>query len=129
MHKTVVVTGGFQLLHKGHINLLTEANKLGDVWVLLNDDEALLRTKGYLAEPGHIRIQKLIATRLVKKITIIGDDPTELLSQIKPDYQVCGSDHTIEEVMQKGGQFVGKIVILPYTEGICSRDLYKESKK
>ncbi len=126
--KRVVVTGGFQLLHYGHINILQEARKLGEVTVLLNSDKAIKATKGYLAETFDVRSQNLIATGLVGHVLEIGEDPSVWLLMIQPDYQVCGSDHNIEEVMAKGGEYVGKIVILPYTEGVCSTDLYKKEK-
>lgn len=129
MSKIAVVTGGFQLLHRGHINILQEAKKLGEVWVLLNSDEALMKTKGYVAEYAVTRTRKLFKTELVSKVILIETDPTEALRSIKPDYQVCGSDYTVETVMSKGGEFVGEIVIIPYTKGVCSTDLYKKSQE
>jgi len=45
--KTVIVTGGFDPLHSGHILYFNEARKLGDrLWVGLNSDEWLTRKKG-----------------------------------------------------------------------------------
>ena len=43
----VLVTGGFDPLHSGHIAYLTAAKKLGtELWVGLNSDEWLIRKKG-----------------------------------------------------------------------------------
>lgn len=45
--KIVVVSGGFDPLHSGHINLLNNASKLGDkLYVGLNSDDWLTRKKG-----------------------------------------------------------------------------------
>ena len=45
--KVVIVSGGFDPLHEGHINYLQEANALGDVLIVaLNSDEWLIRKKG-----------------------------------------------------------------------------------
>ena len=126
--KTVAVSGGMQYLHQGHMNLLRAAREYGEITVLLNSDEALLKMKGYLAEPFEVRERNLLATGLVERVIEIGTDPTSALRELRPDFQILGSDHTEEEVMQKGGEFVGEIIILPYTEGVCSSDLYKESR-
>ena len=42
----VLVTGGFDPIHSGHIKLINDANKYGDVVVLLNSDEWLQNKKG-----------------------------------------------------------------------------------
>ena len=41
-----LVTGGFDPIHSGHIKLINEANKYGDVVVLLNSDQWLRKKKG-----------------------------------------------------------------------------------
>lgn len=41
-----VISGGFDPIHRGHIQLIREAAKLGDVHVLLNSDSWLTRKKG-----------------------------------------------------------------------------------
>ena len=47
MSKVILVSGGFDPLHKGHLDLLQEAKKLGDhLTVGLNSDEWLTRKKG-----------------------------------------------------------------------------------
>lgn len=46
--KTVIVSGGFDPLHEGHVELLARAKMLGDrLVVLLNSDRWLMRKKGY----------------------------------------------------------------------------------
>jgi len=125
--KKVVVTGCFQLLHEGHLNLLQRAKALGQVIVLLNTDEGVLSLKKYLAEPFPTRKRNLLETNLVDVVFPFETDPTRLLSAIRPDVLLMGSDHTAEEAMSKGGEFVGEIVIAPYTKGVSSRRLYKQS--
>jgi len=52
MKKTVLVTGGFDPLHSGHISYLKEARRLGDSLIVgLNSDEWLSRKKGYAFLP------------------------------------------------------------------------------
>ena len=44
--KLTLVTGGFDPIHSGHIKLIEEASKYGDVVVLLNSDKWLIEKKG-----------------------------------------------------------------------------------
>ena len=46
--KIVAVSGGFDPIHVGHIRMIQEASELGDVVVIANSDEWLLRKKGYV---------------------------------------------------------------------------------
>ena len=46
MNKIVLVSGGFDPIHSGHISLIQNASKYGDVVVLLNSDSWLKRKKG-----------------------------------------------------------------------------------
>ena len=46
MHKLVLVSGGFDPIHSGHIYLIQEASKYGNVIVLLNSDKWLREKKG-----------------------------------------------------------------------------------
>ena len=42
----ILVSGGFDPIHSGHINLIKDASKHGDVVVLLNSDNWLRNKKG-----------------------------------------------------------------------------------
>ena len=46
MSDIILVSGGFDPIHSGHIKLINDANKYGDVVVLLNSDEWLRNKKG-----------------------------------------------------------------------------------
>ena len=46
MDNIVLVSGGFDPVHSGHIKLIKEASKYGDVVVLLNSDRWLREKKG-----------------------------------------------------------------------------------
>ena len=55
--KIVLVTGGFDPLHSGHIEYFREAKKLGDILVVgLNSDEWLARKKGQAFMPWQERL-------------------------------------------------------------------------
>ena len=44
--KIIILSGGFDPIHSGHISMFEEARELGDIVVLLNSDEWLIRKKG-----------------------------------------------------------------------------------
>ena len=46
MNDIVLISGGFDPVHSGHIALIQEASKFGDVVVLLNSDQWLCKKKG-----------------------------------------------------------------------------------
>jgi len=109
--------------------LLEKAAEYGSVTVLLNSDGGVYKLKGYLAEPYTQRKKNLLDTGLVKRVMSFFTDPTALIQHLRPAYLIAGSDHSKEAILNKGGLYAGEIIVLPYTEGICSTDLYKESLK
>ncbi len=75
--KTIVlVTGGFDPIHSGHLSYLEEAKKLGDeLWVGLNSDEWLTRKKGRPFMPLSERVE--IVKRLYMVDYVIDFDDTD----------------------------------------------------
>ena len=67
--KVVLVTGGFDPLHSGHIAYLTAAKKLGDKLVVgINSDEWLTRKKGKPFMPLRERISIISALSVVDDV-------------------------------------------------------------
>ena len=96
------------------------AIKYGRVIALVNSDEAILKTKGWLGEPFEKRKASLENSGMVDRVIKIETDPTEALKAIRPDYQVLGNDYT--EEMVKGSEYIGEIIITPRLDliNICS---------
>jgi cytidyltransferase-like protein len=104
----VVVSGGFDPLHIGHIRLFEAAKELGDeLVVFLNNDAWLAIKKGQPFMPEQERKEILEALRPVDRVIITkhkADDPErinhyarwygqhELLREIKPDIFAQGGD-------------------------------------
>ena len=51
MKKTIALSGGFDPVHMGHIDMIKEASRLGDVIIILNSDAWLEDKKGYVFMP------------------------------------------------------------------------------
>jgi D-beta-D-heptose 7-phosphate kinase/D-beta-D-heptose 1-phosphate adenosyltransferase len=120
--KRVVFTNGcFDLLHAGHLSLLSEAAKLGDVLVVaLNSDASVGRLKGSERPlvPQDDRATVLAALGFVDAVTIFDEDtPLEILQGVRPDVLVKGGDYTLDDVV--GREVVeasgGRVVLVPLT--------------
>ena len=61
--KTVAISGGFDPIHIGHVRMIQESAKIGDVIVIVNSDDWLLRKKGYVFMPWNERAE------IIKSIT------------------------------------------------------------
>jgi len=95
MNKTVVVSGGFDPIHVGHLRMFQEAAKLGSLTVVINTDEWLLRKKNYVFMPWEERAEIISAFGCVDNVVAAMDDDKtvcETLRQLKPDIFANGGD-------------------------------------
>ncbi|MGA9120630.1 MAG: D-glycero-beta-D-manno-heptose 1-phosphate adenylyltransferase [Bacteroidota bacterium] len=94
---TVVFTNGtFDILHRGHVEYLAAARKLGDILVVgLNTDRSIRRIKGKNRpiNPNGDRAAVLTALSAVDYVVFFGDDtPARLITRLVPDVLVKGAD-------------------------------------
>ncbi len=69
--KLVMVSGGFDPVHIGHVRLFKEARKLGDkLVVLLNNDNWLIYKKGFVFMPEHERKEVIEAFEGVDEVIV-----------------------------------------------------------
>ena len=102
----VAVSGGFDPVHVGHIRLFKEAKKLGDeLVVILNNDNWLLKKKGYVFMPENERKEVIEAIRWVDRVILTSHPPdpkdmsvSEELRKLKPDIFANGGDRTSENI-------------------------------
>mgnify|MGYP001468319897 CR=1 FL=1 len=83
MNKIILVSGGFDPIHSGHIKLINNAAEYGDVVVLLNSDKWLRQKKGKEFLP--FKERKIIMSALKKVIDVIefNDDDKSCIDGIK----------------------------------------------
>lgn len=128
--KTVITYGTFDLLHQGHVNLLTRAKQLGDYLIVGVTADSFDRDRGKLNVRNNVleRVEAVKATGLADKIIIeeyIGQKIDDI-QKFNVDVFAIGSDWD--------GQFeylkeFCDVVYLPRTEGISSTQLRAESTK
>lgn len=93
----VLVSGGFDPLHVGHLRMIQAAHKIGRVEIALNSDAWLLRKKGYVFMPWAERCEILKALRGVSRVVAVDDEDGTVCSaliEIHPDYFANGGDRT-----------------------------------
>lgn len=119
MRTIVVVSGGFDPLHSGHIKLIKAARALGDQLIVgINSDEWLARKKGRAFMPWTERLAVLNNLRQVDEVYTFDDEDgtaCHFLNQVRahyPDARIIfanGGDRTqdnIPEMTVSGVEFV-----------------------
>lgn len=95
MSDLVMVSGGYDPIHIGHIRQIKEASNYGKVIVVLNKDEWLVKKKGYIFMPYDERKEILQSIKYVSKVfPQIGHGNTmaESLRRYKPTVFCKGGD-------------------------------------
>lgn len=118
--QTIVFTNGcFDLLHEGHLHLLKEAKKLGDILIVaVNTDDSIKKLKGEARpiEPLETRLNKLSKLDEVDYLIPFSEDtPLLLIQKIQPNILVKGGDYKKEEIV--GNNIVQEVVIIPLLDG------------
>jgi D-beta-D-heptose 7-phosphate kinase/D-beta-D-heptose 1-phosphate adenosyltransferase len=94
-NKTVMVSGGFDPVHVGHIRMIREAAEFGDVIVVANSDNWLHRKKGYVFMDFEKRSEILNSIKGVILVDSVDDtDGTvcEAIRRHNPTYFANGGD-------------------------------------
>ena len=94
--KIVLVTGGFDPLHSGHIELLLDASTLGNqLFVGLNSDKWLIRKKGFFFLPLYERKMIIKNLRMVNKIILWDDFDNTANGAIHKSLKLLKNDETL----------------------------------
>jgi len=134
--KRIVFTNGcFDLLHAGHLSLLHEAARLGDVLILaINSDESVRRLKGAARPivPASDRAALLAALSCVDAVTIFEEDtPLETLQVVRPHILVKGQDYGIGNVV--GRELVeadgGRVELVPLLDARSTSAIVERIRK
>ena len=102
--KVVLVTGGFDPLHSGHIAYFKEAKKLGDKLVVgVNSDAWLTRKKGRPFMPLHERAEVIRALSMVDAVVAFDNDYDADNTCIKFVQDSCWNYEEDEVIFANGG--------------------------
>jgi D-beta-D-heptose 7-phosphate kinase/D-beta-D-heptose 1-phosphate adenosyltransferase len=134
--KIIVFTNGcFDVLHRGHVELLREAKGFGDILVVgLNGDASVRRLKGrgrpLVGEKDRAFV--IAALEAVDRVVIFGEDtPFEAIRALEPDVLVKGAEYGREEIV--GAGFVeergGRVERVPMRKGFSTTSLIKKVRR
>lgn len=135
MEINVFTNGCFDIIHPGHVDLLTRARALGTKLIVgINSDASVRRIKG---EPRPFfsqdeRSDVLLGLKAVDEVLVFDEaTPENLIKQIKPDVLVKGGDWQINEII--GADFVqsynGKVFSLPLKDGFSSSRIVEKIRQ
>ena len=136
LSKKIVFTNGcFDILHEGHLEVLSKAAEAGDILVVgANTDQSVVRLKGP-HRPVHtqeFRALMLASLTIVDAVVLFDEDtPLELIKAIQPDVLVKGGDYTAtqivgaKEVMDSGGE----VKVVPLLQGYSTSSLIDQISK
>jgi len=134
-NEVVFTNGCFDIIHKGHIEVLARSADLGDKLIIgLNSDKSIQKLKGkdrpIIDEQS--RAILLSALSFVDAIILFSEaTPLKLISTLLPDVLVKGGDYEIEtivghEIVQQNG---GKVKLVPFLDGFSSTTIIDKIKK
>jgi D-beta-D-heptose 7-phosphate kinase / D-beta-D-heptose 1-phosphate adenosyltransferase len=127
--------GCFDLLHPGHVKLLTEARAACDRLIVgLNSDASVVGLKGAgrPIQNQQARAEVLAALEAVDLVVIFDEDtPLELIAYVRPSVLVKGADYRLDQVV--GRDLVeadgGEVVVVDLVPGYSTSGLVDQSRK
>lgn len=132
--KTVYVAMSADIIHQGHLNVLNEARKLGDIIVGLHTDDVI---RGYWRNPiMKYEERREVVSNIKGVVSVVPQDSLDQvpnLINLKPDYVLHGDDwkegsqkELREKVIDAIKGWGGELVEVPYTQGVSISKLDEE---
>jgi phosphoenolpyruvate phosphomutase len=131
MAKIVYIAMSTDIVHSGHINVINEGAKYGDVVIGALSDEAIAKYKRtpLLSFDDRKKIFENIkgVTKVIKQETL---EYTDVLNELKPDYVIHGDDwkngvqsEIREKVINQLKGWGGRLIEVPYTKNVSGTEL------
>lgn len=128
--EVVIFTNGvFDILHRGHFELLKQARSLGTKLIVgINSDASVKRLKGESRpiNDEYTRVEQLKSLPWVDEVFVFNEDtPYDLIKKLQPSCIVKGGDYTVETVV---GNDLAPVYIIPTLEGYSTTRIIEASK-
>ena len=135
--KTVYVAMSADLIHRGHINIIKEAAKYGEITIGLLTDKAIASYKRVPLMKYEEREAVVIEIKGVSKVVPQHTlDYEKNLRELKPDYIIHGDDwkkgiqrKVRDKIVKIIKEWKGELIEVPYTQGISSTKLNEAMKE
>ena len=133
--KIVFTNGCFDLVHRGHVEVLANTADLGDRLIIgLNSDVSIQKIKGKNRPiiDENSRAILLASLQFVDAIVLFSEDtPKQLIETIEPNVLAKGGDYKVEEiaghevVLQNGGE----VILVPFIDGFSTTNIVDKIKQ
>ena len=130
---TIVFTNGcFDIIHRGHIEVLARTADLGDKLILgLNSDSSVKKIKGNTRPINDEKSRAIVLSSLkfVDAVIIFNEEtPYKLIHKINPDILAKGGDYKVTEIaghdiIKKNG---GEIKLVPLVDGFSTSNIIEK---
>ena len=132
--KVVFTNGCFDIIHRGHIEVLSRTADLGDKLIIgLNSDVSIqtLKVEGRPIIDENSRAILLAALSFVDAVILFSEEnPLNIISNLKPDILAKGSDYNIDKIV--GHEIVigngGEVIRVPFLDGFSSTNIINKIK-
>ena len=125
------------LIHPGHLNIISHARKYGEVIIGLLSDKAIASYKRVPIMDFKDRFAVVSSLKYVSRVVVQDThDYVKNLKKYKPDFVVHGDDwkagvqkEVRSRVIKELKKWNGKLIEIPYTQGISSTKLSNAVKE
>jgi len=115
--KIIFTNGCFDILHRGHMELLKYCKSMGHVVIGINSDQSVKMNKGENRPRNNTKDRKFMleSCKYVDEVVVFNEKtPQRLIEDIKPDIIVKGGDYKAKDVV---GNNISDVHIFKYIEG------------
>ena len=133
--KVAFTNGCFDVLHLGHLEILTKSKEFGDrLIVAVNSDESVRKLKGKERPINDFqtRSNMLASFSFVDYVVEFSDDtPKKLIQIIKPDFLIKGGDYKKKDIVGNDivSSYGGETIIIPLIDGLSSTNTINKINK
>ena len=133
--KVSFTNGCFDILHLGHLEILTKSKEFGDrLIVAVNSDESVRKLKGKERPINDFqtRSNMLASFSFVDYVVEFSDDtPKKLIQIIKPDFLIKGGDYKKKDIVGNDivSSYGGETIIIPLIDGLSSTNTINKLNK
>ena len=133
--KVAFTNGCFDILHLGHLEILTKSKEFGDrLIVAVNSDASVRKLKGKERPINDFqtRSNMLASFSFVDYVVEFSDDtPKKLIQIIKPDFLIKGGDYKKKDIVGNDivSSYGGETIIIPLIDGLSSTNTINKLNK
>ncbi|MFH1985216.1 MAG: D-glycero-beta-D-manno-heptose-7-phosphate kinase [Pseudomonadota bacterium] len=134
--RTIVLTNGcFDLIHAGHLHLLSTSRNLGDVLIVAIDDDASVRAVKGPGRPiikAKTRLSTLAALESVDYVVMFPSERlTDVIDAVRPDTLTKGANYSEDDVVGREAveRHGGIVRLVPISEALSATQIIDQIKQ